>query len=325
MRYTDSQRQAWLFFSPRFSLYEQLFLSPSVCFSVSFPELRVSRDLQTTWSDLFISCHLYLLYLRNTFHCLPPPHSLDPHQHEICLQCSYYSCFFKWHLIWGDNISVCIQAEVSQRLQQCFVRLHSRSAINAHKHCPFLPPVGCGVDIATSIASNQDLKPFGQGWSPCRLLPPKNEMQSGLQSSLPACLCPGSTREAYKLCPQVRKPSLCHKLPKGKISAGSRPVTLGTELKILLVIIAALQSTYIILVITSLFRSSDKRDVLCPRMFSLQIPDSTNHFSLNYSFYFGSERWLFTWVRAGRVRPFASLQNICCECGGLSIIHHNGA
>lgn len=125
----------------------------------------------------------------------------------------------------------------------------------------------------------------------------------------PACLpLPWEhMREAYKLCPQVRKPSLCHKLPKGKISAGSRPVTLGTELKILLVIIAALQSTHIILVITSLFRSSDKRDVLCPRMFSLQIPDSTNHFSLNYSFYFRSEQWLFAWVRAGRVRPFASL------------------
>lgn len=62
----------------------------------------------------------------------------------------------------------------------------------------------------------------------------------------------------------------------------------GTVLKILLVIITALQSTYIILAITRHFTSADKRDVLCPRMFSFKSL-ILQTLSLNYSFYFKYE------------------------------------
>lgn len=93
------------------------FFQDFLCMSKSFWDqvfaflyLSLSLGLAGTFRPpsltFFISYYLYLLYLRNTFCCLPRPFSFDPHQQEVCLQCSCYSYLFKLHLIWVDSISV---------------------------------------------------------------------------------------------------------------------------------------------------------------------------------------------------------------------------
>lgn len=81
---------SWLLSGPfsRLSLSKQIFLRSSVCFSVSLTEFRVSRDLQTSESDLLSPATFISSIYEPLLAAFLLP-SFDPHHAEISLQCSY--------------------------------------------------------------------------------------------------------------------------------------------------------------------------------------------------------------------------------------------